>query len=734
MQVSKTLTALLSLSIFLVVVNGVQAVNLKNEESACLSQTRCDQTNPNACSEDDTNPLIRVHRVLLEINASLSSSEVFIHECILIQGAQICLPLPIERTIPSDPTSPWKIKNYKANGNTSVVWAGNTQHQQFFKDALEQKCVARYMDPAQGATMCHEFYYGNGSDIVGYFNEANGDWYNVNRLLTNSNYQFHGLYQGVTNVQDHLTPLTNYPVTGNQNTRFEWGSSTSLSLTRSFRVTAFSNPITGTTGGAPSDKVGKLGFLSNATVCENAPNYDPFGQVFDTESLQPIEDTKVSLYKLNPSPPPGTIEDQYILVTRINTPTILDETFTNPQLSGPLGEFNFLVPSGKYKLLVARESFVPPNPLAELPISTSVMNSNAAQLGNTIAVTVDNASKTLYPQVYQVSAMGANINVPVIIEGNSAERRDIAVVTLTPAPARPLTYFRTVNASGDNVISGQINKPFGLVTAKKLDGTVLLDTRASVDGKFTLVINSNILPVNEAYEIEASPRQLTRITPTPTIASGISVWVNSLLDHLFPQVHAQSVGSSVVIKPRLNFIEGYAYDSVGGKLKNAEVIIFDMVSGTPSYSTMTDQEGFYRVMSENLPLNDYSIYYVPEGSSKMIKTDAEKFISQNEQYIEEKDINYAKPQFDKSVQVYLTQHPEPSVSTTQGTGMGPKQGTPGQTNQGVAPTRAVEQNSPVNQLSPALLMYVAILLLLIVGAGLLIVYYMKRRQEPHLYE
>jgi hypothetical protein len=118
----------------------------------------------------------------------------------------------------------------------------------------------------------------------------------------------------------------------------------------------------------------------------------------------------------------------------------------------------------------------------------------------------------------------------------------------------------------------------------------------------------------------------------------------------------------------------------------------------------------------------------------MVKVDLEKFYTQNKEYIETNNIDVNKPKYGETAQVYLTQHPEPSVSTTQGTGMGPKQGTPGQLNQGVAPTRAAEQNNPVNQLSPALLMYVAILLLLIVGAGLLIVYYMKRRQEPHLYE
>jgi hypothetical protein len=640
----------------------------------------------------------------------------------------------------------WKFKNYKvdhapyANDPNhsylldTVVWNRNTD-KQWFINAMEQKCIASFVQESDGEAECLDH---NGVRGIVSTYLASDEWRAVDSLLTSEDYQFHGLYDAGT-----LTPVVNYPAVGNQGKRFEWGSSTTGDLRRSFRVMAFSNPIAGTSGGDPSDKVGQLGFVSDEPTCPTTATYDPFGQIFDRSTLQPVEGAKVVLYREMPSQAnPALIE--YRMVTKENTQDINIDPFLNPVSSNAHGVFSFIVPSGKYKLLALPVSGNAPDPLDYSAIGT-VMDTEVTQLGTSVSVRINNAPKVLYPELYQVSKSGTApnmlLNLPEIIEQDAPERRDISVSTLPVSAGRPIAYSRRVNAAGDNVISGQINKPFGMVTAKKQDDTVLGSTYADIDGKFVLVVNADTLPPGVAYQLDVAPVPLIPIlptrTPTPPPQSRLDIWVQNILGIFFPLVQAQSNTSTAKVAPRLNYIEGYAYDSAGAILKNAQVTILDTVLGVPVYTTQTEGEGFYKVSSEDLPRNDYMILYKPMDSKSFVSVDASKFYTQNKTYIETRKVDVNKPQYGASAQEYLTTHPEPSITNTQTAMLSPKAGVSGTQNVSTTPVQGQgpQTNSPIGQqISPALLMYVAILLLLIVGAGLLIMYYMKRKQEPHLYE
>ncbi len=719
MRIPKLFSLIVTLIIF-ISFGGIALatdVPMKNMESACLLAKRCDLTQAGECEPSNNQPLIRVHRTLLEVESSLSSNQVFVLEC--LEGSPLCYPLPIV----ADGIG-WKLKNYKADRVVGHPIAEDTAswefHRQAFIDAMIQMCLAAYVNPADGVSACTQ------ASI-----ESQDGFSELAGVMTANNYQYHGLYEAGT-----LVPVvTPYPVIANQGKRFESASYSSEDLERSFKIVAFTNPIEGTSGGAPSDKVGKLGFVRNAEACPTTSSHDPFGQVFDRGTMQPVKDAKVVLYREMDNGqnllPPVLVYDR---VTTTNTEGLMTP-FVNPRRSNDLGVFSFVVPAGNYKLLVLPNSANAPERLPTVLASSSVMDTRASDMNPGVSVVVGGTPTVLYPEVYQVTTSGVNLDLPVIVENDVPERRDISVVGLIPRQASVLPVpHRVVNSAGDNIITGRINKPFGMVRAKNTPqngGQELGSTSADIDGKFTLVISTNVLPRGRHYELEATAVPLI---PTPPLGARINEWVQKLLEKLLPQVHAQSMSSTTVITTRLNYIEGYAYDESGNILKNARVTVFDSTVGVPVYTTQTDQSGFYKVSSENLPRNDYSIRYTPEGSNAMVKVDLEKFYTQNKEYIEKSKIDVLKPKYGQSAQAYLTQNPEPSVTTEQGTKVGPKQGTPGELNKGVAPTRAVEQNNPVNQLSPALLMYVAILLLLIVGAGLLIVYYMKRRQEPHLYE
>lgn len=721
MNISKLSAFLLGLSLFLLVVpiSRADAPAMKNVESACLETTRCNASGATGlCAPDEPYPLVWGHRAHLAVKSGLSSGKVFVQECLEFGGAegdeQICLNVPIV----ADTTAPsgWRLKNYKADQNNNVKW---TTDKQMFIDAKKEECLNSYVNRADGAVICANTW-------DNYLSTPEG--IAIDEFLDEEeNYQFNGLY---TAGGSTLQSITSYDYTANLGSKFEWGSSTTHSITRYFRVITYTNPREGTSGSDPSNKVGQLGFLVNEEACETSVNYDPFGQVFDRTTLQPVENARVALYREMEDVPGVTpAVFKYKLVDEQNTPGIITRPFQNPVSSSSFGMFSFVVPPGMYKLLISVNN--PPAVLLEdLTVNQTRLDPNATELGNPLSILVGGSPQVLYPEVYQVSAMGEQISLPVINEGNVPERRDLSVLGLRVEDPKVLFHRRRVNSAGDNIIRGRINKPLGIVTARR--GTdVLGSTSADIQGEFRLVISSDQLPRGESYRLQASSVPLVPVVPTSTPTVRLQNWLNALMDLLLPTVHAQTTAGEVIVEPRLNYLEGYAYDASGSVLKNALVTIFDKSLGVPVYNVQADEEGFFKITSEQLPRNDYAIYYTPEGSSSIVSITAEKFYTQNKEYIEMKKIDVNKPQYSKPAEVYLTQNPEPSQGANET--MKPK--VTGTQDNAVMPTGgAGPSDSLTQQISPTLLMYVAILLLLIVGAGLLIVYYMKRKQEPHLYE
>ncbi len=717
------------LSLVFVSVVAAQSLPLqKNVESVCLQATRCDAQNFNECASENVAPLVRVHRAFLELKQSLTSSQLFIEECFEVPGVvgNFCVPFPLREV---GETGTWKIANFKADGGEEkLFW--NTGGKELVQQTLKQMCKAAYVNPDQGEGPCNIEY---GLDGPGGSHYRKQEWVNGNAFLTEHNYGFHGIYDRVARQSDPLVGVTEYPFVGQNGSAWEWGSSSSESLRRSFRALVYSMPISGTSGNDPSNKVGQLGFTVNEDACESTVNYDPFGRVFYSPNMEPVEGARVALYRQMPLVLPA-IGTEYQLVSS-SMPDILGYSLRNPQPSGALGYFSFAVPPGIYKLLVVADGASVPATLGDVPLATSVMDPQATLLGESVTVLANGSPYVLYPEVYQVTSDAVNILLPEIQENIIPERRDVAMTGVTPAPARPLMYRRTTNSKGDSIIVGRINKPFGRATFKRSsDNSEVGTTIADGDGRYSILIRKNLLRPNDQITIAATSIPLVVVTPTP--GQGMLEDILDAISGLFThEVQAQSAPSELIIPPRLNYLEGYAYDNAGNVLKNADVTIFDQNLGVPVYTTQTDGEGYYRVTSENLPKGDYAIWYTPANSKTVVTVDSEKFYTQNKDYVEKMNIDVMQPKYSKPAEVYLTQNPEPTLAQGQNPGADVRPGTSGTPRDPLAPTRAMGLNETLTQqVSPALLMYVAILLLLIVGAGLLIVYYMKRKQEPHLYE
>ncbi|MBP6993705.1 hypothetical protein KBB12_00495 [Candidatus Woesebacteria bacterium] len=743
-------TLLLSLGFFFLGQN-VNAQRMA-PDVVCSAGITCNTTGTTCGQNPGLYPeLMPAHRLEVTIGRAVREGKLFIKECFRHDTGDFCLPMPVSYTPPANPgdMGVYTMKNNIADNNhEGTIWA-TSEGREAFMLALEEECIESFVNKQEGIDSCTS---GGALDPRTNWDnpDTDSDWYKRKGWLIANDYRSFGVYK---NSGTSITQVTTHPTGAAANDKYEIGTRTINGLPRFTLVVAYYTLPEGGVGGDPSDKIGTLGFPSADESCANVgtSSPDPYGRVFNKTSLQPVEGVQMVVYRK--VLPPGVTDLTLARYEKVD-PTdlrfeIQDPFFTNPYRTDESGGYSFVVPAGEYKL-IALDSGSGPLVLAD-PVQLSTLGNHTLDLEanafeDKILVSVGGVTQNLYPpdasmgeraKVYGVSVPASTpgtVDLPVITVTTEDQRRDISSNT---APKQMKQIWRNQIAdvvTGDLVVTGRINKPFGNIYAETPQGATISYAQADAKGDYTLFIPGSGLVGHGGYNLRFVPQPLTLVPPPQ--ARGIGHFLSTVLSRLIHVVHAADNDQSLVVpvEPRLNYLEGFAYDANGQVLKNAEVVIFSTLTSLPYYTTKTDQDGFFTVYSENLPRNNYQIAYVDPNTKKTLFVSTTEYLAKNEKYIAENKVDLTKPKLNAETKVYLTQHPLPSVTKAQGAGMGPKNGTPGELNQGVAPTKAMDQKNPVNQLSPALLMYVAILLLLIVGAGLLIMYYVKRKQEPHLYE
>lgn len=330
-------------------------------------------------------------------------------------------------------------------------------------------------------------------------------------------------------------------------------------------------------------------------VC-SAIEWDPFGRVFDSRSLEPIFEAVVELQrkrdnglftKVNPSDPGD----------------VLSSVLKNPYITENDGYFSFIVKDGTYKL--------------DLPYSYN----------RDISIVTDTAQiHPNYLKIYSDIYPGQT-GIEIIQLGN-IQHRDVPVETKGEPANYPVKLmsgsYNLGKQSGKLYVSGRASHPFTMIKAysKKISSnstenirSQLLQTISSDNfGRFSIIIDQNNLKKDEYFgEIELEKTDLTTF---------------------------QLSGNKKIVEvnPILNYIEGYVYNEKGRVIPNATVSLYFTFSSKPFYQTQADDKGYYRISSVNLPSISYDIrYLLPNG--QVIETDTTKFINSNAQYLKTGRIN-----------------------------------------------------------------------------------------------
>lgn len=538
------------------------------------------------------------------------------------------------------------------------------------------------------------------------------------------NYKFEGLYytaNGGVSIHSETSAysdpdyLTSYPVTANSSgdiQAVEWqdfvpppGADHKF---MAFNLIDPNEAVTGEGGGLvqatfPFEKAEK-----DCAVI----HWDPYGRVFDKETLEPVNNAQVTL-KVKEG-------DDFVFANILGV--------TNPQITREDGNFNFVVPNGTYKLEVQ-----------PYPIEAS------------LAAVHPNYSK-VYSDIYPVET-GEEI-----VQRNSAQHRDIPITRTgsTTGPRTPLKLFDFFAdiSEGKIIVRGRASHPFSLVTiwsaklfpnGTKQEYRPIASGEADKNGKFRILVDQADLEVKTEYREVVYNAKLKYVdirVNSPAVQKPNPVW-NSLIGFFslwIKQVKAQEIEVSIPLDPIPTFLEGYAYDSVGKPIANATVGLYPKFSNSPSYQVKADENGYFKITSEYIPPMAYDIRYT-SANGVITKTTTTAFLVQNQKTFQEKQTD---PFIYKDAQnrtVSASSRPSGErannlLNSTQKRGQNTSNSSmnaPVGTNKIGGSSSMQSTTGKVNIANIQGIIMIIIVIIMLVGIGIAAVFFMKPKQPPITY-
>lgn len=340
--------------------------------------------------------------------------------------------------------------------------------------------------------------------------------------------------------------------------------------------------------------------------------WDPYGIVFDSQSLEPIAGAQVSLNKKQ-------LTGAYTLFVGDEVASII-----NPQYTIEDGNFTFFVPDGTYKLNISKAGFTYPN------------------------------KKTLAQNVYKVYS--DIYHDEDIIQKGAIQHRDVPIDSLGApytSSVKVLAYTTILSkASHEFVIQGKVSHPLTII---KVYGK-------KPSGNGNSYVRTKLLGTYKANKIGQFELKFIMSKLDKTEIIGDIEFIKPDYKNLSNTAGLESQKTLFSVEPILNYVEGIAYDDSGKPLANSKVGVYLNQATKSIYETKTDEKGHYKITSEYLPPMSYSLKYLqPGGTTYSVPTT--KYIAQNAEYIEENKVN-TSTFHDVSGKVVSSSSSKTSVGTT----------------------------------------------------------------------
>ncbi len=451
-----------------------------------------------------------------------------------------------------------------------------------------------------------------------------------------------------------------------------------------------------------------LNFLFRSTSCIGE-QWDPYGKVFDMDTLEPLNGTSVTLKQYNAA------TKQY------------EEAFansTNPNISNPFktqlfGKFNFIVQDGDYTLTPSLAGYSHPT----------------SQDGIALSPEIRTRMSKIYTNIYYS-------NSDPIRQRGTIQQRDVPMKlapggTALKIPLKILTENEQVQSTGQVIYSGQVSHPFaelkieicdpsGVCTSPKIYSAQL--GGPNKNGSFKVTLDQRSLTLGQTFKKTFTPVDLVTapLVQVPLWISKAVSFFGSFIGSVEAQEQNRAVSSTS--QPIPTYIEGYAYDTDGNLLPNAIVGIYVSFANNPIYQTRANAKGYFKITSDKLPTSGYSIGYstTPNEKAKS-KVTTSQFLQQNKEFTTAEKVDpfmFATAATDPRRNVTPSYAPQSKIAAVANEF---KETEPSLTS---APSQTAAQQTGSNNM----LLIGAILLLLVATVGTLLgVYlYKKKMQDPQM--
>jgi hypothetical protein len=384
---------------------------------------------------------------------------------------------------------------------------------------------------------------------------------------------------------------------------------------------------TGANVTAASPDQGRLSYNTSCTLIQ-----DPYGTVFDSYTLEPLDSAAVTLSKKRSN-------GLYTPVEQTDAPAVVN----NPIQTKQNGAYAFYVPDGTYKLDVSKSSYTYPN----------------------ISKNLNPSYKKLYSDIYR----GEDI-----IQHGELEHRDIPLDPVNKTASKQYAEnnkvkLLSVMQSADRkkqeyVVQGRVTHPKAQINVygRKLVksswiGIVasgrLAKSEADQDGRFEIRIPFSKLNKDEVVgQVEAVKK-----TIIPRTGGFMNIF-SSNLQQAIREISSLTIGkvqaddndvATKELDPILNTVQGYAKNDEGGIIPSAKVLVTSPFSAKPLYTTKANEKGYFEITTDNLPNFQYSLEYKDPNNKKAFQASTFKFMAQNKDHIHKENVNvYAYTQSNKN--------------------------------------------------------------------------------------
>lgn len=321
--------------------------------------------------------------------------------------------------------------------------------------------------------------------------------------------------------------------------------------------------------------------------------WDPYGRVFDTQSLEPMSGIKVTL-----------LDD-------LGKPAVID---------GPLKNYDITkIDNGIYNILVSKEAdyqLTADPPFTHLFTKNINLHPNYSYIYSDIYLPGDIFHEVPIPQnpPKDFDYSKYHHDIPLVAKGSPYFMPEEDVIVLeTSALSTDMGNF--VN------FKGRVTFPRAKVClvgkeTKKVYGNCV---NADKYGSFSINVDKNKLTQEYLLVI---PKKIDLTQPIIK-SNNIDL---SRIDFKDPNL--------VGYEPILNYVEGYIYDDIGKPMPKAKITVKLKDDNAIFYKTTADDTGFFAIYGKDLPFPEYYFEIDDEKSGQPKIVTTSKFVEMNKSYLD----------------------------------------------------------------------------------------------------